>query len=320
MFNINGKSYSKYLLLITAILYITSGLLAYYLIVSYDSNRIYSLRKVSKEYRVELANDYIDRVYKKNSILFIGDSQTNGHMFPTDKIFTTLLQQKLNKNVLNLAFQDARILDNKYFLSYLKNHNMFFDKIIFNVNQAHIKVSDFTHLDVKQKEDYKLAIFKDIKSFIKLGLMPNPVSAPKESINLAKYDNYFDMNTTGIKSYSNKLLQLIELSKEISNETIIYITPHSKNAIIHNNVDDIINLEKFSNIIFNVCDNESIKCFHPDIVDDKYFVDIVHFNSLGHKKMTNQLEYFLQPQKIPSNTRLQKTNERVSKKYIIEPE
>ena len=114
MFNINGKSYSKYLLLITAILYITSGLLAYYLIVSYDSNRIYSLRKVSKEYRVELANDYIDRVYKKNSILFIGDSQTNGHMFPTDKIFTTLLQQKLNKNVLNLAFQDARILDNKY--------------------------------------------------------------------------------------------------------------------------------------------------------------------------------------------------------------
>jgi len=295
--NLTGKIYSQYLLLIVAILYITSGLLAYYMIISYDSNRIYNPRKVSKEYRVELVNDYIKRVYQKNSILFLGDSQPNGHEFPTDKIFTTLLQKKLNKNVLNFAFQDARILDNIYLLTYLKENDMLFDKIIFNVNQSHIKVSDFTRLDIEKKKDYKLAIFKDIQSFIKLGLTPNPISAPKENISLIKYDNYFDMNTTSIHSYSNKLIELIKTSKQISKDTIIYITPHSKNAVENNNVNDIPSLENFSNIILNICNKEKVKCFEPNIDEDKYFIDIVHFNSLGHKEMTNQLEYFFTDKK-----------------------
>ena len=293
MFNINRKKYSKYLLLITVIFYISSGLLAYYLIVGYDSNRIYNIRKVSKEYRVELVKDYIDRVYKKNSILFIGDSQPNGANFPTNKIFTTLLQKKLNKNVLNFAFQDARILDNLYILNYLKSNSMFFDKIIFNISPAEVKDSYFMRLEVKNNKNYKLAIFKDIKSFLKFGLMPNPISSPKESIHLIKYNNYFDMNTTSIKLYSNKLLQLIELSKKISNEIIIYITPHSKNAVIYNNKNDLLTLKKFSNDMITICENENIKCIQPDITDDKYYIDIVHFNSLGHIKMSNLLSEYL---------------------------
>ena len=56
MLNLSGNTYTKYLLLMTAILYTTSGLFAYYMIISYDSNRIYNPRKVSKEYRVEVRN------------------------------------------------------------------------------------------------------------------------------------------------------------------------------------------------------------------------------------------------------------------------
>lgn len=293
MFNLTGKTYSKYLLLSVFSIWIVLVALTYYTIINYESNRMYNPRKVSKEYRVELIKDYIDRVYKKNSILFIGDSQPNGHLFPTNKIFTTLLQNKINKNVLNFSFQDAQILDNIYILTYLKDNNMTFNKIIFNVNQSHIKASDFTRLEVEKKKDYKLAILKDLKSFMKFALEPNPKLAPKETITLGKHDNYFDMNTTNIKAYSNKLLQLIDLSKQVSDDTIIYITPHSKNAIINNNIDDIVNLENFSKTIFNICNNKNIKCFQPNIIDDKYYIDIVHFNSLGHKEMTKQLKYFL---------------------------
>ena len=53
---------------------------------------------------------------------------------------------KLNKNILNLAFQDSRILDNTIILEYLIENNLKFDSIIFNVNQSHIKVNNFSHL------------------------------------------------------------------------------------------------------------------------------------------------------------------------------
>lgn len=293
MFNLTGKTYSKYLLLSVLSVWVVLGALTYSVIISYESNRIYNPRKVPKEYRVELIKDYIDRVYKKSSILFIGDSQPNGHLFPTNKIFTTLLENKINKNVLNLSFQDARILDNIYILTYLKDNNMTFNKIIFNVNQSHIKVNNFTRLEVEKKKDYKLAIWKNLKSFTKLSLQPNPTSTPKEAITLKKYDNYFDMNHTSIKNYSNKLLKLIKLSKSIADDTIIYITPHSHNAILYNNKDDIIPLENFSKVICTVCKNENVKCLEPNIVDDKYYIDIVHFNSLGHEKMSNILNTYL---------------------------
>ena len=65
---------------------------------SYNENRIYSIRKVPDEYRISLVERFIDKNYKNNSILVLGDSQPNGHLFPEKFIFSKLLENKLNKN------------------------------------------------------------------------------------------------------------------------------------------------------------------------------------------------------------------------------
>lgn len=289
MFKLKRKTF-----VITVVFAVIIGLLFMSLMLigkisSYDENRIYNLRKVDKTYRVKLLEAYIDRVYKKNSILILGDSQPNGHNFPNEYIFSTLLEKKLQQNIINMAFQDSRILDNLYILDYCKNKNYKFEKVIFNINQSHIKQSSFQHLDVLNKMDYKLKIFKDLKSFFKIAFVPNPVSLPSENLKLTKYENYFDMNNTSINLYLNKVEKLINESKKVTNELIIYLTPHSTNAIQFNDENDLEKINQFNKLVYNKCEKKLITCFEPKIFDDKYYIDIVHFNSLGHQKMSEEL-------------------------------
>ncbi len=97
------------------------------------------------------------------------------------------------------------------------------------------------------------------------------------------------MNESSIKLYLEKVEKLIESSKEITNKFIIYLTPHATNAILNNNKDDIGVLNKFNQLAYTVCRDKSIDCFEPNIFEDEFYTDIVHFNSLGHKKMTEIL-------------------------------
>jgi len=291
MFKINDKTYVK----LTFALSLFVIFFVYFFILiniyKYKSNRIYNLRKVSSEYRVTLLNDFFDNQYKKNSILVVGDSQPNGHFYPTEYIYSTILQKKIKTNILNIAFQDARILDNIYILNYAHKKNFHFKAIIFNVNQSHVKNSDFLHLELEVNNiiNYKLGILKDMKSFLRLSLYPNPISKPNEKIKMNIYNNYFDMNENSIKSYSAKLLNLIKISKDIAEKIIIYITPHSKNAVLYNNTNDIDVLKHFSLYIKKICNEQNVQCLEPNIFEDSYYLDIVHFNSKGHQKMADIL-------------------------------
>ena len=253
---------------------------------SYNENRIYSIRKVPDEYRISLVERFIDKNYKNNSILVLGDSQPNGHLFPEKFIFSKLLENKLNKNILNLAFQDSRILDNTIILEYLIENNLKFDSIIFNVNQSHIKVNNFSHLKKEKDSYYILGILKESKAFRDFVENPNPIILPSDKLKLTKYNDYFSMSEQQLTDYINKLEVFIDLAKKISDNVIIYITPHSINAVKHNNENDIEILNKFSEDIIKFCENKGIKCIDIDITEDNYYIDIVHFNSKGHEKMS----------------------------------
>ncbi len=273
---------------------LTSILLATYFLINininlYNENRVYSLRKVSPEYRVSLLNAFINKNYKENSILILGDSQPNGHAYSEKFIFSKLLQKSLEKNILNLAFTDSRILDNIYILEYLMSNNMKFDYLIFNVNQSHIKQNDFQHLNIKNGQNYQYGILKEFNSFINLTLNPNPIGKPSENIFLTKYENYFEIKKEKQKEYFDRLEIFVNLAKNISNNVIIYITPHSQNAVKFNNENDIGILNKFTQDVFNFCENKDIKCIDIDITEDDYYIDIVHFNSKGHEKMNDIL-------------------------------
>ena len=288
MIKLTNKLYVLMIILLSIIFLVSIFLIIYLYLKTYEDSRIYSIRKVPEEYRVSLVNNFINNNYKKDSILLLGDSQPNGHMYPTKYIFSNLLENKLKKKIINLAFQDSRILDNIYIIEYLYQNNMKFETLIFNVNQSHIKQNDFSRLKEQGlfPKDFLIGIFVELKSFIQLVVTPNPKFKPNEEIIFLKYENYFEIEQERQKEYFYKLEIFINLAKKISDNVIIYITPHSINAVKHNNENDIEILNKFSQDIIKFCENKGIKCIDIDITEDDYYIDIVHFNSKGHEKMS----------------------------------
>lgn len=289
MCNIKPKRYIRYVLVSV---FLIIALLISFVVISinnYDSNRIYNLRKVPKEYRISLMNKYFENIYKENSILLLGDSQANGHLFPTKYIYSSLLQERANINVLNFAFQDARIKDNIYVLKLSRDNNAKFRTVIFNANQAHVKENDFTQLDFNSSKEYEYGIFKELKSFMDFAINPNVKSKPKENLKLHKYDNYFDMENKKLNEYIEKLKELIYLAKKVSDKVVIYITPHSTSAVVFDNKENDRKLALFANSIKKTCSGLNVLCLEPDLKDDKYFFDIVHLNTNGHEKMYSEL-------------------------------
>ncbi|MCT7602552.1 SGNH/GDSL hydrolase family protein [Aliarcobacter butzleri] len=291
MIKLTNKLYVLMIILLSIIFLLSIFLIIYLYLKTYEDSRIYSIRKVPEEYRVSLVNNFINNNYKKDSILLLGDSQPKGHMYPTKYIFSNLLENKLKKKIINLAFDDSRILDNIYIIEYLYQNNMKFETLIFNVNQSHIKQNDFSRLKEQGlfPKDFLIGIFVELKSFIQLVVTPNPKFKPNEEIIFLKYENYFEIEQERQKEYFQKLEIFINLAKKISDNVIIYITPHSINAVKHNNENDIEILNKFSQDIIKFCENKGIKCIDIDITEDNYYIDIVHFNSKGHEKMSEIL-------------------------------
>ena len=49
-------------------------------------------------------------------------------------------------------------------------------------------------------------------------------------------------------------------------------------------------LPKFNSILKGICLEKNVSYFEPNIFESKYFIDIVHFNTEGHKKMAGLLQ------------------------------
>ena len=291
MFKLTNKKYVLIVILFPAIFILLVSCFIYFSLKFYSSNRIYSIRKVPEDYRVSLVNNFINNNYKDKSILLLGDSQPNGFGYPTKYIFSTLLENKIQKNIINLAFQDSRILDNTFILEYLYQHNMKFENIVYNINQSHIKDSNFSRLKEKGhiQRDFSVGIISELKSFTELAIMPNPKTKPDEALKFKTYEDYFKTGKNDLEEYIIKLEMFIKLAKKVSDNVILYITPHCLNAVKYNNEIYLEKIKYFSKYILKFCENKDIKCVSIDITEDKFYVDIVHFNSRGHEKMSDIL-------------------------------
>ena len=294
MFSINNKNYPKYTITYTLLILMILICYVFISIVTYNSNRIFDLRKIDAKYRVSLLNKYFDNVYKKNSILIVGDSQMNGSGYPTEYVFSTLLEREMDINVLNLAFSDSRILDNIYILEYAKKKGFKFKFIIFNANLHHVQLSYYHRLKVDTGKHYILGIIKDLKSFINFAFTPNVKDIQDEKFILKKFKNYFDIDKKNLEKYSMELKKLIDISKSISENVIIDITSHAYSGVVYSEKDGEEKLKLFASYIKNICKEKNVHCFEPDIKEDKYFHDIVHFNSRGHKKMAKELKQYIE--------------------------
>lgn len=294
---ISYKKYTLYTLLFTILFSVSLLFFLIYNLQTYSGNRINNLRVVPKEYRASLIDLFVDSKIElggNSGILILGDSQPNGHAHPTEKTFAYILEQLIKKPVINLAFQDARVLDNIYTLKYIKSKNIKFNKVIFNVNQSHVKQVDFQHLETgENRKSYLQGILEEPKAFLKLVLKPNPKVSPLGDLKLNKYVDYFKIDDNSFSQYSSHLDELISIAKEVSDNVVIYITPHSLNAVKYNNVRDLELLDNFSLGIKYSCHRNKVFCLEPELIEDKYYFDIVHFNEDGHIKFAEILNGFL---------------------------
>jgi hypothetical protein len=285
MFYIKNKYYSISFIVISFFILVSLYPPIFKQIDDYNSSRIYNLTKVPNIYRVSLIHKFIDKQYVKNSILVLGDSQPNGFRYPEKDIFSTILAKKLNKKVINAAFRDARISDSLYILEYLKNKNFKFETIIFNVNPAHPKEAIRCQLDVNKSIDYKLGIVNDSKYFRDFTNNFNPTIAPKTSFyEYPIFQNFFDMPNKSLDQYLLRLKKLINLAKSISDQVIIYATPHCSDDFKRLKLNSFT-IDKLEKKVLNICKENNVTFLKPPIKEKSYFSDIVHFNAKGHRKM-----------------------------------
>jgi len=253
-------------------------------IYNYKSDRIYNLREVPEKYRVSLLEHFINNRYIENSILILGDSQANGYNQPTEKIYSTLISEKLGKRVINTAIIDGSITDNIYVLNYMIKKNMKFDTIIYNINPAHPKNINHQRLDLKNNIDYRIGILQKSNIFREFSTKFNP----KESyIGFSKFPpvpDFFDMPLKSFEIYIDNVEKLILLAKSISKNVIIYETPHASKEGERLNVN-IKDKNMLSDRAKYICSKHNIVFLKPKIEEDTFFNDIMHFNEKGHIKM-----------------------------------
>ena len=185
---------------------------------------------------------------------------------------------------------------NKEIPSTWENHleEFKFKTIIFNANFHHVMKSDFQRLNIEEREHYIYGIMKNLKSFINFSFNPNAIDFPNEELILKKHTRYFNIDDVSLATYSDKLIKLIDLSKSIGENTIIYITSHAYSGVIYNDKEGEEKLNIFASQIQNICKEKNVHCFEPSIKEDKYFYNIVHFNAKGHKKMASELKKYIE--------------------------
>ncbi|MSN96597.1 SGNH/GDSL hydrolase family protein [Campylobacter sp. FMV-PI01] len=296
-----AKVYLKILFFSFIIIFISSFLFIYFKIKTYDENRVYDVRKIDKSYRLSLINNYIDKKYQKNSILILGDSQTNGDSFTYQSTFAGLLSKKLNKNVIILAFKGARVLDNYQIVKYLIKQKYKFDAIIFDVNQGHTGEVNLKRLDANNSKDYTFEILFNQKSFLNFIFNPNPKKDSKKlPLNLYKPHHMGSAShkVENEKIYFQNLLALTNEIKQITKNIVFYTTPRPWNNFKFNSQNDKDIIKNFNQSIKNFCKIQNITYLEPKLYENIFYIDIVHFNKKGHKEMANLLEKTLKDMKI----------------------
>ncbi len=299
MFKLNNKRYVLVVMSISAILVSLFSLGIYLSLKFYSNNRIYFIPRVPEEYRHSLVGNFIDHNYREKSILLLGDSQPYGALYPSKYAFSTLLENKLKKNIINLAVPGSRISYSISVLEYLYQNNMKFEKVIFNVNQNHIPGSAALRLQESKErppKDFLIGILNELNSFTQLAVMPDLTEwhKPKGAVKFEKLNRgHFKIEDEDLKAYARELETLIDLAKKVSNDVIIYITPYCLSVLKGNDESILELLEQFSKHIFAFCEEQQIRCINVNMTEDEFYFDFVHFNSKGHEKMSDILFDYL---------------------------
>ena len=268
------------------------------LIYNYKSNRMYDLRKIDEKYRLSLMQNYVDNNFLKKEILILGDSQSYGFLYPNKYVFSNILENKINKKVINCSGKDFRILDAIEILKYVRSKNLKIDYLIYGINESHLNNLGERRININNNQFIIKGAIKEPTSFIKFVYDFSSLQLPNEKIekkfSIRKNEKYFNFSSEDEKKYFEKLKELIFLAKNIAEKDIIFYTvPHPIDGLNIAYKNRIESLNTFSNRLKEISEKEKIIFFNPNIFNRIYFRDIVHFNIEGHKQMANKLSNFI---------------------------
>lgn len=288
----NGKKFLYLVLVLVVLLNLILYSSIFFFFKTFSSDRIPNIRLLPLEYRLSFVSGLMKNFNKNYEILLIGDSQPNGYLHNDNSIFSFFMKEKCNLNVLNLAFQDGRVEDAVLIAKQLKKEGRKFKYIIFNINPSHVKNSDFGHMSILKSNLY-MGIATNPKSFFRVFFEPNPKENTSQNLVLRKYDSdYFKLSISELETYFQKILYLHGIASELSDNFIVYITPHSNESILYqtNSAKLLENKNLFALKAKEYFKGINIKLLELDNeFANSDFIDIVHFNMSGHEKMSRIL-------------------------------
>lgn len=260
------------------------------------SDRMPNIRKVSKEYRLNIVQDYINYKFKQGTTydIVIGDSQFYGFKQYEKDTFPYLLKKEFsNKNIINLSIVDGTERDLNLILQILKDKKVKINRIIYNFNLSHFStillndklpsqsLNTFSNL-------YTLKLQKDYwTSFIEKTFLEKKYS---QRYDTRKYDiNRYNITNKNDKNFEYLLKNMQSLSKKV----LIILSPHSISSLENSNYDIQKfkkNITKYKNII------SKTNCETLDLTfefNKSCFLDILHLSIHGHKEITQSiLKYY----------------------------
>jgi hypothetical protein len=251
------------------------------------SNRIINVRNFDKSLRLGIVQHFIDtRLHKHFDVLTFGDSQPQGFKFTYDKTFTYLLGKMLkSKKTYNMAIQDGRVLDTLSIVNMIKTKGYKTKIAIFCLQAGHVKEPNFRRLEERPSLFPARFLFYPRSIFVAL-IKELRIKNPKKFKNNWYIDPFKDIERD---EYYLILQNLIISLKQIADEVILYVAPHPREAVEYLGYDYSY-FEKFYNRANDICKSNDVKCLYfSDSFKKDNFVDLVHLNETGHKKLADIL-------------------------------
>jgi hypothetical protein len=260
------------------------------------SNLIPRVRSFPDEARILVAQEFLSEKRKSQpTIVIMGDSQPNGLGMDEKTIFSGILNQ--SHHVINVAFQDSRPKDALILLDEMNAAGIVPECIVYNVNPAHVKVTQDSHLAIEGVDDMGrrnliVEIFKNPVIWKKGSDKTMRSETPNTNMEHQVPEDYLKIDNP--EPYLELLERFIGKARERSPNVIVYMTPHAPIAMENNHLSQTELDRFFQEFVQPLCRRHGVTCLDPaPEFTNADFIDIVHFSARGHRKMADYLEPYL---------------------------
>lgn len=270
------------------------------------TNRLPSVRDINENYRMYFIKDFIRRKFdlQKEYVIVIGDSQFVGFRENEEATFPYLIAEDNNLNVVNLSIQGGSATDMEKILRRLNGVKIRY--IFYNLNINHFVkwleganiMTEETYLPESNNKPFMNTYTLGAQLRYFLNITPHypfhqKTTTPDEEMEGSKLYTMPKRSFDIVLEKKGPLFELCELIKKTSYHLII-ASPQFKDNLEHNGYD----LDKIRKILQWY--EDALKEKGMNYIDLTFafersdFIDEIHLNKNGHRKMAQVLKKYLE--------------------------